>query len=333
MSLQIKTCQRWTFSRSEEDLGGFEVDGRNGSTPEGRKEAELKELVSGLSRLSLTDAQALSLVAIVQEKSPSIRDAWCESVARPKRDRAKVLSTLRDEASAEKDGVRELSRELRVQEQQTSQAEAAMREQRAALEQARGSFQELQAQLAAKGQEIQMKDEEPSEQAEPSTQGSGAAAPSAELRTSLLRRQVSNPQNELADTKSILKRQRRKNNRLWMKKHRTKLEALIATKTVLQRELGKVQELQARLAVKDQEIRMVQTSLETRTKELGEQMVLLAQRSRPSPADGAGSEDTRGEKERVDGAAHGREVRELKVLLTELQTILASDMRSGFTAN
>lgn len=67
---------------------------------------------------------------------------------------------------------------------------------------------------------------------------------------------------------------------------------------------------------------MVQTKLENRTKELSEKMMLAAQRSCQSPADGAGSENMGGEKERVDGATNGREVRELKGLLTELQTIL-----------
>lgn len=115
--------------------------------------------------------------------------------------------------------------------------------------------------------ELKIKNEEPSEQTELLNQESGTAALSEELQTSLLEKQVSKRQNKLADMKSILKRQRKKNNGLWMKKFST-IEALTAMKATLQRELSNVQELQARLAVKDQEIKMVQTELENRTKEL-----------------------------------------------------------------
>lgn len=70
--------------------------------------------------------------------------------------------------------------------------------------------------------------------------------------------------------------------------------------------------------VKNQEIQMVQTELQTRTEELSRKMVLAAQQSCQSPAGGAGSENMGGEKERVDGATNGRKVREQK----GLQTIL-----------
>lgn len=39
-------------------------------------EVELKELLSGLSRRTLSDAEADSMIALLQEKSPSALDAW-----------------------------------------------------------------------------------------------------------------------------------------------------------------------------------------------------------------------------------------------------------------
>lgn len=62
--------------------------------------------------------------------------------------------------------------------------------------------------------ELKIKNEEPSEQTELLNQESGTAALSEELQTSLLEKQVSKRQNKLADMKSILKRQRKKNNGL-----------------------------------------------------------------------------------------------------------------------
>lgn len=39
-------------------------------------EVELKELLSGLSSRTLSEAEADSVIALLQEKSPSALDAW-----------------------------------------------------------------------------------------------------------------------------------------------------------------------------------------------------------------------------------------------------------------
>lgn len=45
-------------------------------TPIFPTEAKLKELLSGLSSLTLSEADALSLVTVLQQKSPSAMEAW-----------------------------------------------------------------------------------------------------------------------------------------------------------------------------------------------------------------------------------------------------------------
>lgn len=37
---------------------------------------KLKELLSGLSTLTLTDAEAIGVMSLLQERSPSALDAW-----------------------------------------------------------------------------------------------------------------------------------------------------------------------------------------------------------------------------------------------------------------
>ncbi|KAM8834072.1 kinectin isoform 3-T3 [Synchiropus picturatus] len=116
---------------------------------------KLKELLSGLSGLPLSDAEAVSVIALLREKRPSALDAWQKSTARPDpaaQERERLLTTLQEEASIAKDKVKQLSQELQVEKQKTSRAESMMREQRAALEKelggmqakAQSSYQELQ---------------------------------------------------------------------------------------------------------------------------------------------------------------------------------------------
>ncbi|CAG10585.1 unnamed protein product, partial [Tetraodon nigroviridis] len=107
-------------------------------------EAKLKELLSGLSSLTLSEAEAFSLVTVLQQKSPSAMEAWHKSVARPDpaaQERERLLSTLQEEASIAKDKVKQLSQELQVEKQKTNRVEAVMREQRAAMEKELGSMQ------------------------------------------------------------------------------------------------------------------------------------------------------------------------------------------------
>ncbi|MEQ2275015.1 hypothetical protein XENORESO_018246 [Xenotaenia resolanae] len=113
------------------------------------KEVKLKELLSGLSSLPLSEAEAVSVIALLREKSPSALDAWHKSTARPDpaaQEREKLLLTLQEESSIAKD------KELQLEKQKTGRVEAMMREQRAAMEKelggmqakAQGSYQELQ---------------------------------------------------------------------------------------------------------------------------------------------------------------------------------------------
>ncbi|XP_040916331.1 kinectin isoform X2 [Toxotes jaculatrix] len=118
-------------------------------------EVKLKELLSGLSSLALSEAEAVSVMALLREKSPNALDAWHKSAARPDpaaQERERLLTTLQEEASIAKDKVKQLSQELQVEKQKTGRVEAMMREQRAAMEKelgsmqakAQGSYQELQ---------------------------------------------------------------------------------------------------------------------------------------------------------------------------------------------
>ncbi|KAK5614458.1 hypothetical protein CRENBAI_024371 [Crenichthys baileyi] len=124
-------------------------------TDKGNAEVKLKELLSGLSSLALSEAEAVSVIALLREKSPSALDAWHKSTARPDpaaQEREKILVTLQEESSIAKDKVKQLSQELQLEKQKTGRVEAMMREQRAAMEKelggmqakAQGSYQELQ---------------------------------------------------------------------------------------------------------------------------------------------------------------------------------------------
>ncbi|KAM4540230.1 kinectin isoform 2-T2 [Fundulus diaphanus] len=121
----------------------------------GNTEVKLKELLSGLSSLALSEAEALSVIALLREKSPNALDSWHKSTARPDpaaQEREKLLVTLQEESSIAKDKVKQLSQELQLEKQKTGRVEAVMREQRAAMEKelggmqakAQGSYQELQ---------------------------------------------------------------------------------------------------------------------------------------------------------------------------------------------
>ncbi|XP_055087111.1 kinectin isoform X3 [Periophthalmus magnuspinnatus] len=116
---------------------------------------KLKELLSGLSGLALSDAEVVSVLSLLGEKSPNALNAWHKTAARPdpaEQERERLFNTLQEEASIAKDKVKQLSQELQVEKQKTGRVEAMMREQRAAMEKelggmqakAQGSYQELQ---------------------------------------------------------------------------------------------------------------------------------------------------------------------------------------------
>ncbi|XP_033966868.1 kinectin isoform X3 [Pseudochaenichthys georgianus] len=117
---------------------------------------KLKELLSGLSSLALSEAEAVSVMTLLREKSPNALDACFKSAARPDpalQERERLLTTVQEEASIAKDKVKQLSQELHIEKQKTSRVEAVMRDQRAAVEKelgsmqgkAQGSYQELQS--------------------------------------------------------------------------------------------------------------------------------------------------------------------------------------------
>lgn len=116
---------------------------------------KLKELLSGLSSLALSDAEAVDVFSLLGEKSPNALTVWQKSTAKPNpadQERERLLTTLQEEASIAKDKVKQLSQELQVEKQKTGRVEGMMREQRAAMEKelgsmqakAQGSYQELQ---------------------------------------------------------------------------------------------------------------------------------------------------------------------------------------------
>ncbi|XP_056151619.1 kinectin isoform X2 [Lampris incognitus] len=118
-------------------------------------EVKLKELLSGLASLTLSEAEAVSVMTLLREKSPNALDTWQKSIAKPDpaaQERERLLTTLQEEASIAKEKVKQLSQELQVEKQKTNRTEAVMREQRGAMEKelggmqakAQGSYQELQ---------------------------------------------------------------------------------------------------------------------------------------------------------------------------------------------
>ncbi|KAF3844834.1 hypothetical protein F7725_007997, partial [Dissostichus mawsoni] len=91
---------------------------------------KLKELLSGLSSLALSEAEAVSVMTLLREKSPNALDACFKSAARPDpalQERERLLTTVQEEASIAKDKVKQLSQELHVEKQKTSRVEAVMR--------------------------------------------------------------------------------------------------------------------------------------------------------------------------------------------------------------
>ncbi|XP_014889665.1 kinectin isoform X7 [Poecilia latipinna] len=124
-------------------------------TDKGNTEVKLKELLSGLSSLTLSEAEATNVIALLREKNPTALDAWHKSTARPDpaaQEREKLLVTLQEESSIAKDKVKQLSQELQLEKQKTGRMETMMRDQRVAMEKelggmqakAQGSYQELQ---------------------------------------------------------------------------------------------------------------------------------------------------------------------------------------------
>lgn len=141
-----------------------------------------------------------------------------------------------------------------------------------------GNSQKLWAQLIANDQEIhqlhaalESRTLELSEKIRLLNGQPSTAAPSTDVQTFLLEKekQAWELQNELVQTNNALEAQRLRNIQL-RETNWSAMEALSAMQSALQEKLGKVQDLQAQLAVKEQEIQMLQAELETRTRELSE---------------------------------------------------------------
>ncbi|XP_054652595.1 kinectin isoform X2 [Dunckerocampus dactyliophorus] len=120
-----------------------------------KTEEKLKELLSSLSTITLSEAEAVSLIAVLREKSPCAGNTWHKSAGKSDpaaQERGRLLTTLEEEASIAKDKVKQLSQELQVEKQKTARVESVMRDQCAAMEKelgnmqakAQGSYQELQ---------------------------------------------------------------------------------------------------------------------------------------------------------------------------------------------
>ncbi|KAM9355352.1 kinectin isoform 2-T2 [Pholidichthys leucotaenia] len=143
-----------TFHNDDAPTKGS-VKKQKNETDKENMDLKLKELLSGLSSMALSEAEAINVISLIREKSPNVLDAWHKSAAKPDpaaQEREKLLTTLREEASIAKDKVKQLNQELQVEKQKTGRVEAMMREQRAAMEKelgnmqakAQGSYQELQ---------------------------------------------------------------------------------------------------------------------------------------------------------------------------------------------
>lgn len=152
------------------------------------------------------------------------------------------------------------------------------------------NFQKQQAQLFAKDQEIlklhatlEKRTEELAEKMELLKQQSCSAVPSPDLQTFLLEKekQETELQKELDQANDFLDLQRIRNNQLRETNWRS-MEALSAALSRVQEKLGKVQELQAQSAVKDQEIQVLRADLEKRVQELSETTPPVPCRAGPS---------------------------------------------------
>ncbi|XP_062862928.1 kinectin isoform X3 [Trichomycterus rosablanca] len=120
---------------------------------------KLKELLASLGGLVLTDADVVSVVSLLRNKSPNALDTWYKSAAKFEpsaqqlAEKERLFTTLKEEASIAKDKVKQLNQELQAEKQKSTRAEAVLREQRVAMEKelnvmqakTQGSYQELQS--------------------------------------------------------------------------------------------------------------------------------------------------------------------------------------------
>uniref|UniRef100_A0A3Q2DGD3 Kinectin 1 n=1 Tax=Cyprinodon variegatus TaxID=28743 RepID=A0A3Q2DGD3_CYPVA len=155
MQVQVQAVQAPIQTQTPPQTSGKKRDRKKQKVESGNAEVKLKELLSALSSLALSEVEAVSVISLLREKSPNALDAWHKGNMTPDpaaQEREKLLVTLQEESSIAKDKVKQLSQELQHEKQKTGRVEAMMREQRAAMEKelggmqakAQGSYQELQ---------------------------------------------------------------------------------------------------------------------------------------------------------------------------------------------
>ncbi|XP_018619693.2 kinectin-like isoform X2 [Scleropages formosus] len=138
-------------------------------TDKEHSEVKLKDFLAGLRSLALSEEEAVSVAAVLREKSPSALDAWHRSAAKAEpsaqqiQERERLLTTLQEEASIAKEKVKQLSQELQMEKQKTGRVEALLRDQRGAMEE---QLSVMQAKAQNSYQEVQMKFQQAREQLE-----------------------------------------------------------------------------------------------------------------------------------------------------------------------
>lgn len=318
--------QTMEFSQSEEDLGGFagaknpsmEARKEGGRKKKAETADQLKELHSDLSNHGETTVpgkvQELQARLVVKDQEIQILEAELQTRTQEMSEKLELVNQL---SSAEPQTLLqqkqkqalellgqlasttyalELQRKKNhhLQEKNWSEMEALAAAE-ALIREKLGNSQKLWAQLIANDQEIhqlhaalESRTAELSEKIRLLNGQSSTAAPSADVQTFLLEKekQALELQNELVQTNNALEAQRLRNIQL-RETNWSAMEALSAMQSALQGKLGKVQDLQAQLAVKEQEIQMLQAELETRTRELSEniQPVNTASRRAGTSAD------------------------------------------------
>ncbi|KAM9467028.1 kinectin isoform 6-T6 [Clarias gariepinus] len=120
---------------------------------------KLKELLASLGGLVMSDADVVSVVSLLRDKSPNALDSWYKSAtkfeptAQQLAEKERLVTTLQEEASIAKDKVKQLGQELQTEKQKSNRADAMLREQRVAMDKevsvmqakAQASYQELQS--------------------------------------------------------------------------------------------------------------------------------------------------------------------------------------------
>ncbi|XP_029586008.1 kinectin isoform X3 [Salmo trutta] len=190
-------------------------------------EVKLKELLVGLGSLSLSQAEAVSVVTVLKEKNPSALDAWQKSAVKTDPssvERERLLTTLQEEASIAKDKVQQLSKELQQEKQKTVRAEAVLRDQRGAMEK---ELNVVQVKAQGELQGMQMKFQKLREQLEGQIarlqQENGILRDAVSSATNQMESKQSSELNQLrSEYSGLMKELAENNNKLQQEEHQRK---------------------------------------------------------------------------------------------------------------